>query len=218
MSTPFPETESPKETQSNQETSTTEDPATVQEHMDKIEKRTGVNPKVIVGGLAIALLLSITRWFSSYVTCLVGTLFPTYLSLKAIESPEEDDDKLFLTYWVVYGLFSIIDLFLGFLVKAFPIYYTIKLAFLIWLFMPNTKGAIKIYALIIKPLFLKYESKLDKGVSKIIKQGQNVTEQIKKEAGEVLEENSSTIIKGATKLTRKIKSEEEKLMGETPNI
>ena len=173
--------------------------STVQEHMSIIEKRTEVNPKVIIGGLLVALILTTTKWFSSYVTCLVGVLCPTYLSLKAIEGPDEDDDKQYLTYWVVYGLFSVFDLFTAFLIKVIPFYYTIKLAFLIWLFMPNFKGAVVIYNLVVGPLFRKYESKFDKGVDKIIRKGEKITEQAK----EAYEENKSKIIKEATKLRKK---------------
>ena len=174
--------------------------STVQEHMNVIEKRTEVNPKVLIGGLLVALILTTTKWFSTYVTCLVGVLCPTYMSLKIIEHPEEDDDKQFLTYWVVYGLFSIIDVFTSFLIKIIPFYYTIKLAFLIWLFMPNFRGAIYIYNLIVGPLFRKYESKFDKGVDKILRKGEKFTEKAK----EVIEENQSKIIKGATSLKKKI--------------
>ena len=173
--------------------------STVQEHMSIIEKRTEVNPKVIIGGLLVALILTTTKWFSSYVTCLVGVLCPTYLSLKAIEGPDEDDDKQYLTYWVVYGLFSVFDLFTAFLIKVIPFYYTIKLAFLIWLFMPNFKGAVVIYNFVVGPLFRKYESKFDKGVDKIIRKGEKITEQAK----EAYEENKSKIIKEATKLRKK---------------
>ena len=173
--------------------------ATVQEHMTIIEKRTEVNPKVLLGGLALALVLTTTKWFSSYVTCLVGVLCPTYMTLKVIENPEDDDDKQYLTYWVVYGLFSIIDIFTAFLVNRIPFYYTIKLAFLIWLFMPNFKGAVVIYNLVVGPLFRKYESKFDKGVDKIIRKGEKITEQAK----EAYEENKSKIIKEATKLRKK---------------
>ena len=173
--------------------------STVQEHMSIIEKRAEVNPKVVIGGLIVALILTATKWFNSYVTCLVGVLCPTYLSLKAIEGPDEDDDKQYLTYWVVYGLFSVFDLFTAFLIKVIPFYYTIKLAFLIWLFMPNFKGAVVIYNLVVGPLFRKYESKFDKGVDKIIRKGEKITEQAK----EAYEENKSKIIKEATKLRKK---------------
>ena len=172
---------------------------TMQEHMNIIEKKTEINPKVLVGGLIVALILTTTKWFSSYVTCLVGVLCPTYLSLKAIESPEDDDDKQFLTYWVVYGLFSIIDIFTAFLINIIPFYYTFKLAFLIWLFMPNFRGAVLVYNKLVGPLFKKYESKFDRGVDKIINRGERIAEQAK----EVFEENKGKIIKGATNLRRK---------------
>ena len=172
---------------------------TVQEHMTIIEKRTEVNPKVLLGGLALALVLTTTKWFSSYVTCLVGVLCPTYMTLKVIESPEDDDDKQYLTYWVVYGLFSVIDVFTAFLVNRIPFYYTIKLAFLIWLFMPNFRGAIHVYNLIIGPIFRKYEYKFDKGVDKIVRKGKDLTDKAK----ETIEENQIKIIKEATKIRKK---------------
>ena len=173
---------------------------TIQEHMNIIEKRTEINPKVLVGGLVVALILTTTKWFSSYVTCLVGVVCPTYMSLKAIDSTEDDDDIQYLTYWVVYGLFSVFDIFTSFLINMIPFYYTLKLAFLIWLFMPNFKGAVYIYKWVIAPLFRKYESKFDKGVNKIINKGEKMADKAK----EVLEENKINIMKGATSLRKKV--------------
>ena len=176
----------------------------IQSHISIIEKRSQINPKVLIGGLAVALILTATKWFSSYVTCLVGVLCPTYLSLKALESPEEDDDKHFLTYWVVYGLFTVFDIFTSFLINRIPFYYTLKLAFLIWMFMPNFKGAIYVYNYVIGPLFKKYESKFDKGVAKIIKKGEKLADK----AMDVLEENKDKILKGPTILKNKLKKNE----------
>ena len=184
----------------------TESPSTstVQNHMNIIEKRSQINPKVLIGGLAVALILTTTKWFSSYVTCLVGVLCPTYLSLKALESPEEDDDKHFLTYWVVYGIFTVFDVFTSFLINQIHFYYTFKLAFLIWMFMPNFKGSIKVYNIIIGPLFKKYEGKFAKGVDKIISKG----EELKEKAIDAYEENKNKILKGPTILKNKLKKNE----------
>ena len=176
----------------------------IQSHISIIEKRSQINPKVLIGGLAVALILTTTKWFSSYVTCLVGVLCPTYLSLKALESPEEDDDKHFLTYWVVYGLFTVFDIFTSFLINRIPFYYTLKLAFLIWMFMPNFKGSIYVYNYVIGPLFKKYESKFDKGVAKIIKKGEKLADK----AMDVLEENKDKILKGPTILKNNLKKNE----------
>ena len=178
--------------------------STLENQLNIIEKRTQVNPKVLIGGLAAALILTTTKWFSSYVTCLVGVLCPTYLSLKALESPEEDDDKLFLTYWVVYGLFSVFDVFTSFLINKIPFYYTFKLAFLIWMFMPNFKGSIYVYNIVIGPLFRKYEGKFDRGVEKIIKNGEKIADK----AIDTFEENKDKILKGPTILKNKIKKNE----------
>ncbi len=178
--------------------------STLENQLNIIEKRTQVNPKVLIGGLAVALILTTTKWFSSYVTCLVGVLCPTYLSLKALESPEEDDDKLFLTYWVVYGLFSVFDIFTSFLINKIPFYYTFKLAFLIWMFMPNFKGSIYVYNIVIGPLFRKYEGKFDRGVEKIIKKGEKIADK----AIDTFEENKDKILKGPTILKNKIKKNE----------
>ena len=186
---------------SSSSSSTFKPTQTIQEHMNVIEKRTEINPKVIIGGLIVAIILTTTKWFSSYVTCLVGVLCPTYLSLKAIESPEDDDDKQFLTYWVVYGLFTIFDIFTSFLINKIPFYYTFKLAFLIWMFMPNFRGSIYVYNFIIGPLFKKYESKFDKGVAKILKKGENLTEK----AIDTFEENKDKLLKGRTILKNKQK-------------
>ena len=38
---------------------------------------------------------------------LIGFVFPMYASIKAIESPETDDDTLWLTYWLVFSLFKV---------------------------------------------------------------------------------------------------------------
>ena len=184
----------------------TESPSlsTIQNHINIIEKRSKINPKVLIGGLILALILTTTKWFSSYVTCLVGVLCPTYLSLKALESPEEDDDKHFLTYWVVYGFFTVFDIFTSFLINKIPFYYTFKLAFLIWMFMPNFKGSIYIYNIAIAPLFKKYEGKFDKGVEKILQKNENLTDK----AINFIEENKGKILKGPTKLMNKYKKNE----------
>ena len=178
--------------------------STIQNHINIIEKRSQINPKVLIGGLGVSLILTTTKWFSSYVTCLVGVLCPTYLSLKALESPEEDDDKLFLTYWVVYGLFTVFDTFTSFLINRIPFYYTFKLAFLIWMFMPNFKGAIYVYNICIGPLFRKYEGKFDKGVQKILNKGEKITDK----AINAFEENKDKILKGPTILKNKLKKNE----------
>lgn len=46
--------------------------------------------------------------------------------MKAIESPNKDDDTQWLTYWVVYGVFSIAEFFSDLFLSWFPFYYMLK--------------------------------------------------------------------------------------------
>ena len=82
---------------------------------------------------------------ASYVTCLIAVAYPAFMTFLSLESPDEDDDKQWLTYWVVFGLFSIVDQFAGFILHFIPFYYFIKMSFLIWLFHPSTQGATMVY-------------------------------------------------------------------------
>ena len=40
-----------------------------------------------------------------YITTIIGVLYPAFMSFIALETSDKEDDKLWLTYWVVYGTF-----------------------------------------------------------------------------------------------------------------
>lgn len=52
--------------------------------------------------------------------------------IKAIESPNKEDDTQWLTYWVVYGVFSIAEFFSDLFLSWVPFYYMLKVR---WLFL-----------------------------------------------------------------------------------
>ena len=158
-------------------------------HLNLIKKKTGQDPKIILGIFAVALFFTFMGWFQTYITCIVGIVLPTYWSIKAIETKEPDDDKQWLTYWSVYAVFTFFDLFSYWILKIIPFYFIIKLLFLVWCFMPNTQGAIIIYDKIIKKYFIKYENKLDSLVDKVLKKGKEAQEKAKEE----LEKNKDKI-------------------------
>lgn len=62
-------------------------------------------------------------------------------SIKAIESSVKEDDTQWLTYWVVYGLFSIVEAFSDIFLFWFPFYYASKVGqfiMLYFIFYTNT--------------------------------------------------------------------------------
>jgi len=133
----------------------------MQEQAELIHEKTGIPAKYVLIALAICVASVFIGYLEQYITCLVGIIFPSICSIRALETKDPEDDKQWLTYWVVYGIFTFIDLFSGFILKYIPFYFVLKILFLIWLFLPTFKGASLIYQKIIAKLFNKYRPQID---------------------------------------------------------
>ena len=169
--------------------------------IDLISEKTGVDGKIISSILLISFIFCFINIFSKYITCLVGVTLPAYWSIKAIESPQYDDDKQWLTYWAIYGLFTLLDQFANIILRIFPFYFIFKIIFLIWCFMPNTMGALFIYNKIVAPYFRKYEDKIDKKIEKFIREGKlrgrnKNRNQLRKEAMELMKQEEELLKQG----------------------
>ena len=166
-----------------------------------ISQKTGVNGKIISSILIICSIFCFINIFSKYITCIVGVVLPAYWSIKAIESPQCDDDKQWLTYWAIYGLFTLLDQFANIILRIFPFYFIFKIIFLIWCFMPNTMGALFIYNKFVGPYFKKYEEQIDKKIEKFIQEGKlrgkNKNKlQLRKEAMKLMKIEEEALKKG----------------------
>lgn len=166
----------------------------------KIIEQKGFNAKLILTIFITGLCFLLVGLLDKYITCIIGITLPTYWSIKAIETPETEDDKQWLTYWAVYACFTFLDLFAGFIMKFIPFYFVIKYVFLIWCFMPNTQGALFIYKYIIAKVFKRYEMKIDEKVKKVLKKGYEAADKTK----EVIKENKGKVIEKGIELTGKM--------------
>ena len=129
--------------------------------MEKITEATGLNAQQISKyGLYLGVVLVMFGIAGPYITCLLGVAYPAFMSFLALESDGADDDKQWLTYWVVFGMFNILDHFSGWILAFIPFYFFLKLAFLVFLFHPDTKGATTIYNKYILPSVEDYDAKL----------------------------------------------------------
>ena len=172
-----------------------------QKEINLISQKTGVDGKIISSILIICSIFCFINIFSKYITCIVGVILPAYWSIKAIESPEYDDDKQWLTYWAIYGLFTLLDQFASIILRIFPFYFIFKIIFLIWCFMPNTMGALFIYNKFVGPYFKKYEERIDKKIEKFLQEGKlrgkNKNKlQLRKEALKLMKMEEDALNKG----------------------
>ena len=93
-----------------------------------------------------------------YITTAIAVAYPCFMSFLALESEGADDDKQWLTYWVVFAFVSIIENVFGFISDIIPAYFALKVAFFIWLYHPKFMGAGVVYTQGIKPFVLPYLS------------------------------------------------------------
>mmetsp|Transcript_6355 Transcript_6355/g.12149 ORF Transcript_6355/g.12149 Transcript_6355/m.12149 type:complete len:162 (+) Transcript_6355:448-933(+) len=109
--------------------------------------------------LAILLSLSSLLYIlggAKLLSDLLGFTYPAYASFKAIDSADPNDDTQWLTYWVVFACFSIVESAASFVVSWIPFYFFVKLGFLVWLYHPATMGAVVVYTQLIRPFVMPY--------------------------------------------------------------
>ncbi len=126
-----------------------------------ISSKAGVETGVILGGsLTLALLTTFLMFGSTILTLCITVLYPACKSIQALESNGLDDDKEWLTYWIIFGLFSLLDDCCGCVLNFIPYFFWIKLAFFIALLLPQVKGAKFIYNTVVKDLLNKYKDNI----------------------------------------------------------
>ena len=185
---------------------------TVNEKLDQIDKeigempfmadfqeKTGVKPLYVFGGLVgVSLLFVLTGYFAPFLANLVGFVYPAWKTFKSLETKGFEDDRQWLTYWTVYGLFIVFDDWSGIFLHYIPHYYTFKLIFLVWLFSPSTNGAIVLYNLFIKGLFSKYSKQIDDLIARIVGESQDFVDKAKKDLSDP--NNQAKIFQAASKV------------------
>jgi len=142
----------------------------------RLSTLTGISKARIIFGtfLAICLTILYTHGWETLAN-LVGFVYPVYASFKALGTKATDDDTQWLTYWIVYGCLQVVEEFTDAMFKYIPFYYSFKILFLMWCFLPQTQGAMIIFNRIISPILDRYEADIDeeltrrfRGVSQVI--------------------------------------------------
>lgn len=116
-------------------------------------EKTGSAPRVVVGSCALG-LAAFSLWvcFGELINFLVAYLYPTYASFRALEDGDVHAIGCWLTYWVTYAFALLFECLFYQLLIRIPFYCTLRLLFVIWLFVPGGSGAMNLYRWVVSPL------------------------------------------------------------------
>ena len=135
--------------------------------INDLSKSAGVNP-----GAPVFFVFMLTIIFMTYaygwlilVTALT-IIYPSLRSIRAIQTPEGADDKTWLTYWMVFGTFVVLETFVGFLLEMLPYWHMLRMVFFIWLLLPYFNGAEVLYTKVMKPLLSDNKDKIQDLIKK----------------------------------------------------
>jgi len=158
----------------------------IQQHASKLP----IRPSFALLGVAGVFILIVLFSVGGNALCnLVGFGYPIYASFKALKSKQVEDDAQWLTYWIVFSFFSLVESFTDFFLFWIPFYYLFKMLTLIWLYLPQTRGADLVFKKVIEPVLSKYEKQIDGGLSK----GQEGIQQVRRKViGETTESSEPT--------------------------
>ena len=131
-------------------------------YMNQLCKQTKLKPFYIVLCLILFCVVFVAFGFmgSTLVVQIVGVTYPCWCSILALETETLDDDKKWLTYWMIFNLFVLLDTSFQFITCHIPFYLLIKLFILIWLQNPMTEGAYQVYRKIVLPIAEKHRDTL----------------------------------------------------------
>ncbi|CAO3677877.1 unnamed protein product [Rhizopus stolonifer] len=137
-------------------------------YANEFERRTGV-PKsyVALGAAALGFVMIFFNIAGQLLTNFVSWIYPAYASFKAIESPSKEDDKQWLTYWTVIGFVQTVEYFSDILLYWFPFYYLFKTLLVLYLALPQFRGAETLYARFLRPYLLEAQVDIDARAEKL---------------------------------------------------
>ena len=134
----------------------------------KVCKDKGIRPGHVLAAAGVVVIVVGTIMKGYDIVCaLLTCVYPMIYSIRAIESHDDQDDKQWLCFWTVFGLFQTLELFFGFILSFIPYYSIIRLIFFVFLMHPSTGGALILYEKFFKPYLDAHKTEIEEFIEKV---------------------------------------------------
>ncbi|KAH9624585.1 hypothetical protein KSS87_004243 [Heliosperma pusillum] len=100
---------------------------------------------------------------------ILGYMYPAYECFKTVErnKPEIEQLRFWCQYWILVAVMTVFERVGDTFVSWVPMYSEAKLAFVIYLWYPRTKGTTYVYDSFFKPYVTKHETEIDRNLMEI---------------------------------------------------
>ncbi|KAK3534888.1 hypothetical protein QTP70_001920 [Hemibagrus guttatus] len=88
-----------------------------------------------------------------------------YLGSTVQSNGECGKEVKWMMYWIVFALFTTAETITDMLLSWFPFYFELKIAFVIWLLSPYTKGSSVLYRKFVHPMLSNKEKEIDEYIT-----------------------------------------------------
>ncbi|XP_072982059.1 putative HVA22-like protein g [Typha latifolia] len=96
----------------------------------------------------------------------LGYAYPAYDCYKTVElnRPEIEQLRFWCQYWILVALLTVFERVADAFISWLPMYSEAKLAFIVYLWFPKTKGTSYVYGSFFRPYIAKHETEIDRNL------------------------------------------------------
>ncbi|CAA3001926.1 Hypothetical predicted protein, partial [Olea europaea subsp. europaea] len=112
------------------------------------------------------LLKMIGGFISRGLIVVLGYAYPAFECFKTVEKNRVEIQELrfWCQYWIIIAVMSVVERIFDTFVSWLPMYDELKLALIIYLWYPKTKGTRYVYESFLRPYLLEYEKDIDRSL------------------------------------------------------
>ncbi|XP_020406949.1 putative HVA22-like protein g isoform X2 [Zea mays] len=133
-------------------------------HTEWVETQNIVSTSVLT---AFSLWIKmIGSFITGMLTLVLGYAYPAYDCYKTVElnRPEVEQLRFWCQYWILLAFLTVLERVGESFVSWLPMYSEAKLAFIVYLWYPKTRGTAYVYESFFKPYIAKHETEIDRNL------------------------------------------------------
>lgn len=98
-----------------------------------------------------------------------GYVYPAYECFKTVEKNRPDVEQLqfWCQYWMIIAVLTMLERLGDTFISWLPMYSEAKLAFIIYLWYPKTKGTTYVYSTFLRPFVANHEREIDRHLNEL---------------------------------------------------